>query len=202
MSTHRQTIIATTSQARVPYRSASAALPYSAPVGDARVALHFVGWAALALIADLGSKQWAISALTDRTMVLSDWFSLMLVFNTGAAGGVSLGPQTWLINVVTTLATVALVASVVLPLARVDGRAALAMGLIAGGASGNLASLIGESRGVPDFLAQRVGESVLVYNVADIALWAGAAVLVPVTLGLVRAVRSERRVAARVRATA
>jgi lipoprotein signal peptidase len=94
--------------------------------------------------------------------------------------------------VLSTLATVALVVSVVLPLARVDRRAAMAMGLIAGGASGNLASLIGEPRGVPDFLAQRLGDSILVYNLADVALWIGAALLVPVTLGLVKAVRTER----------
>ncbi len=156
------------------------------------VALRFVAWAAAAVIADLGTKYWAVASLSDRTVVLSDWFSLMLVFNTGVAGGASIGPYTWAFNVISTLATVALVVSVVLPLARVDGRAAMAMGLIAGGASGNLASLLGEPRGVPDFLAQQVGESILVYNVADIALWIGAAILVPVTIGLVKAVRAER----------
>jgi hypothetical protein len=32
-----------------------------------------------------------------------------------------------------------------------------------------------------------------VFNVADIGLWAGAALLVPVTMGLVRIIRAERR---------
>lgn len=164
----------------------------SAPRDRHAVALRFVAWAVAAVVADLGTKYWAVASLSDRTVVLSDWFSFMLVFNTGIAGGASIGPYTWLFNVMSTVATVALVVSVVLPLARVDSRAAMAMGLIAGGASGNLASLLGEPRGVPDFLAQQVGDSILVYNVADVALWAGAAVLVPVTIGLAKAVRAER----------
>lgn len=165
----------------------------SQSVSDSRVALRFIGWAALAVIADLGTKYWAVSSLGERTIVLSDWFSMMLVFNTGVAGGASIGPHTWLINVIGTLATVLLVISVVLPLARVDGRAAIAMGLIAGGASGNLASIIGEPRGVPDFLAQQVGDSIIVYNVADVALWIGAAILIPITVGLVTVIKKDRQ---------
>jgi signal peptidase II len=159
---------------------------------DAGVGLRFVSWAALAAAADIASKHWAVTSLAERTIVLSDWFALMLVFNTGALGGVSLGPHTWLINVLSTIATVLLVTGVVLPLARVDRRSAMAMGLIAGGATGNLASIMGEARGVPDFLAQRFGEIVVVFNIADVALWLGAATLVPITMGLVRAVRAER----------
>jgi signal peptidase II len=159
--------------------------------------MRFIGWAAIAVIADLGTKYWAVTSLADRSIVLSDWFSMMLVFNTGVAGGASIGPHTWLINVLSTVATVLLVMSVVLPLARVDRRAAMAMGLIAGGASGNLASLVGESRGVPDFLAQQVGSSIIVFNVADVALWLGAATLIPITLGLIRVIKKDRLAAAR-----
>lgn len=157
------------------------------------IALRFIGWATVVLMADLISKQWAVTSLVDRTVPLVDWFSLFLVFNTGAAGGVSLGPYTWLINLIGTGATVAMVVAVVLPLARVDARASAAMGMVAGGALGNLASLLGEARGVPDFLALRVSESYVIFNVADIGLWTGAVLLVPVTLGLVRIIRAERR---------
>lgn len=150
-----------------------------------------VALAALAL--DLSTKLWATQALTEGAIVLSRWFSLMLLFNTGAAGGVSLGPYTWMINVLGTTLTIALVASVVGPLARVDGRAVLAMGLIAGGAAGNLTSLIVESRGVPDFLALQIPRAVVVFNIADVALWGGALVLTPIVASLVRAVRAERR---------
>ncbi len=177
---------------------ASTGRPSRLSASDSRVAMRFIGWAAIAVIADLGTKYWAVTSLADRSIVLSDWFSMMLVFNTGIAGGASVGPHTWLINVLSTVATVLLVMSVVLPLARVDRRAAMAMGLIAGGASGNLASLVGESRGVPDFLAQQVGDSIIVYNVADIALWLGAATLIPITLGLIRVIKKDRLAAARV----
>ncbi len=158
-----------------------------------QIGRKFAYWAVFALIADLATKEMAVRVLANQTFVLSDWFSFLLVFNTGAAGGVSLGPYTWLINILATLFTVALVSSVVVPLTRVDSRAVLAMGLIAGGAAGNLTSLAVESRGVPDFLAMQIPNAVVVFNIADVALWAGAAVLMPVTLGLVRAVRDERR---------
>ncbi len=158
-----------------------------------QIALRFMGWATLVLMADLITKQWAVTSLADRAIPLVDWFSLFLVFNTGAAGGVSLGPYTWLINLVGTAATVAMVVAVVLPLAKVDARASAAMGMVAGGALGNLASLLGEARGVPDFLALRISDAYVIFNIADVGLWAGAAVLVPVTLGLVRIIRAERR---------
>lgn len=158
------------------------------------IALRFMAWATLVLMVDLITKQWAVVSLAERAVPLGDWFSLFLVFNTGAAGGVSLGPYTWLINLVGTAATVAMVVAVVLPLARVDARASAAMGMVAGGALGNLASLLGEARGVPDFLALRLSETYVIFNVADVGLWSGALLLVPVTLGLVRIIRAERRV--------
>ncbi len=150
----------------------------------------------VALALDLLTKQWATGALDQGAIVLSNWFSFMLVFNTGAAGGISLGPYTWLINVVGTAFTIALVASVVVPLARVDRRALLGMGLIAGGAAGNLASLLVEPRGVPDFLGMQIPGAVVVFNLADVALWGGALLLAPIVASLVRAVRAERRQAA------
>jgi signal peptidase II len=156
------------------------------------VALRFIGWTALVLALDLGTKHWAVASLMDEFVAIADVFALFLVFNTGAAGGVSLGPHTWLINVLGTAITVLLVAGVVAPLARFDRRAPLAMGLVAGGALGNLTSLVSETRGVPDFLALRLPEAWIVFNVADIGLWVGAGVLVPVTAGLVRFVRAER----------
>ncbi len=170
----------------------------ASPISARSTVVWFALWATVALGLDLITKQWAVATLSNGGMVLTDRFALMLLFNTGAAGGISLGQFTWLINVVGTAATVALVMTVLLPLARVDQRAMLAMGLIAGGASGNLASLIVEPRGVPDFLALRLSESMIVFNVADIALWVGAALLVPITMGLVRAVRAQRRVPAAV----
>ena len=163
------------------------------------VAVNYLVVLLLALAADLLTKGWAVSALSSGSVVLSDSFALMLVFNSGLAGGASIGALTWPVNVVTTIASILLVSSVVYPLAQVAPRATLAMGLIAGGAAGNLSSLIAEPRGVPDFLALHVGRSALVFNVADVALWVGAGILVPITIGLLRTIRAtERRRAVRV----
>jgi signal peptidase II len=156
------------------------------------IVLRFVSVLLVALTLDLASKAWAVTELANGGIVLADRFSLLLAFNTGIAGGASIGPLTWPINVIGTMAAIVLVSSVVLPLARVDRRASLAMGLVAGGASGNLTSLLTEPRGVPDFLAARLQDSILVFNVADIALWLGAGILVPITLGLVRTIRAQQ----------
>jgi len=43
---------------------------------------------------------------------------------------------------------------------------------------------------------------VVVFNIADVALWSGALVLLPIVVTLVRAVRAERRQTARTRVTA
>lgn len=176
----------------MPQRSTASATA-SAALSAQQIALRFMLWAAIVLALDLTTKQWAVTSLADRAVPLADWFSLFLVFNTGAAGGMSLGPYTWLINIVGTAATVMMVVAVVIPLARVDARASAAMGMVAGGALGNLASLLGEARGVPDFLALRLADAFVIFNVADIGLWAGATLLLPVTVGLVRVIRAERR---------
>jgi signal peptidase II len=164
----------------------------TAPHTNQQAALRFLLWASLVLMLDLGTKHWAVNTLSEHFIELAQWFSVFLVFNTGAAGGVSLGPHTWLINVVGTAITVLLVAGVVVPLARLDRRAGMAMGVVAGGAMGNLASLIGEPRGVPDFLALRVSDAFVVFNVADIGLWMGSLLLVPITLRLLQLAREER----------
>jgi signal peptidase II len=181
---------------RSPMLAAARLTPGSAVSDDAsaqQAALRFLLWAASVLTLDLATKQWAITTLSDRAVPLVDWFSLFLVYNTGAAGGVSWGPYTWLISTIGSMATVAMVLAVLLPLARVDTRAAAAMGLVAGGALGNLSSMLGEPRGVPDFLALRLPDAFVIFNVADLGLWAGAMLLLPIARGLVRIIRAERR---------
>ncbi|MEP6781553.1 MAG: signal peptidase II [Gemmatimonadaceae bacterium] len=145
-----------------------------------------------AALLDAGSKMMAVKTLTETTVPFGDRFALMLVYNEGAVGGLSWGPYTWLINVCLTTVAVAMISFVVVHLARVDRRASLALGLVAGGAAGNLASMLQLGDGVPDFLAIRFSESAVVCNVADLALWSGALLLVPVVRALMRAIRVER----------
>lgn len=148
----------------------------------------------LAVAADLLTKQIAVASLgSDNVMQLFDRLSLMVVFNTGGAGGVMVGPYTWQLNVLVTVAALALITMVAPSLVAIDRRAGLALGLVAGGAFGNLASMLFGPEGVADFLGLRLaGDTMIVMNVADLELWAGALMLLPVVLTLLRAIRAER----------
>ena len=108
----------------------------------------------------------------------------------------SIGSFTRSINVLATMLAIGMVMRVVSPLASVDARAALPLGLLTGGALGNLASMLAGPEGVADFLAVRIGHSgMIIMNIADLFLWVGALLLAPVVLRLLGAIRAERRAA-------
>lgn len=155
---------------------------------------RFVGIAVAACGLDLLTKEIVFRSLGETAwMPLTDRLSLTLVWNTGTAGGLSVGPSTWLINVVVTVLALGLVMSVVRAMAAVDQRSTMALGLVSGGALGNLASIVAGPAGVADFLAVRLSNDLtMVANVADLCLWAGALTLVPVGATLVRLARAER----------
>jgi len=158
------------------------------------VRARFIGITAMVAAVDLLSKEVAVRSLGAAGVVpFSDRFSLFVVFNTGSAGGVQVGPYTWQLNVLVTLIAVGLIASVVQAMATVDRRATRALAFVAGGAVGNLLSMLFGPKGVADFLAIRLStDTTIVANVADLALWAGAAMLTPVALLLLRMARAER----------
>ncbi len=158
---------------------------------------RYLGFAVAACLVDLATKDFAVRFLGPHGIErLSDRFSLMLVWNTGSAGGLSIGPFTTQINVLVTLLALGLVYSVVRPMAVVDARAVLPLGLVSGGALGNLLSMLAGPPGVADFLGIRITrETTIVANVADLSLWSGALLLAPVALTLVRLVRAERHAA-------
>jgi signal peptidase II len=151
--------------------------------------------AAIAASADLLTKFVAVRLLGEEQVVnLIGRLSLMVVFNTGSAGGVMIGPYTWQVNVLVTLAAIVLISSVARPLIAVDRRAAIALGMVAGGAAGNLASMLLGPNGVADFLALRLAsDRSIVMNVADLSLWLGALALLPVMASLIKAIRAERQ---------
>lgn len=148
--------------------------------------------AGTAAMLDASSKLLAVKALAGSSFPFGERFALMLVYNEGAVGGFSWGPYTWLINVCLTSVAVTMISFIVVHLAKIDRRASLSLGLVAGGAVGNLASMLQGGNGVPDFLALRFSESAVVCNVADLALWSGAILLVPVVSTLLQAIRVER----------
>jgi len=145
-----------------------------------------------ALLLDLITKQAASTLLGNDTVSLGDRFGLMLVFNTGGAGGYSIGPATWYLNVLVTAGAIMIITAIAADLGRFHKLGAIALGLVAGGAMGNLASMLAGPAGVADFLALHFEERSIVFNVADLLLWSGALLLTPVVLMLVRAIRVER----------
>lgn len=110
--------------------------------------------------------------------VLGDVFRITLAYNPGAAFGLSLGAYSrWLF---TALAVVVLVF-----LARMyratrpdDWVQALALGLVTGGAIGNVINRLWSRRGVVDFLDVGIGDVRWpTFNIADIGITTGAILL-------------------------
>jgi signal peptidase II len=139
-------------------------------------------WAAavLVVVLDLLTKLAAEATLllTPGIPVIGDWFQLRLVYNRGAAFGLHVGPYSrWVFF------GVAVVAVLVLNRMSVqtsigDRFRQLALGLVAGGAAGNLIDRIRSSRGVVDFLDVGVGSLRWpTFNVADIAVSCGGIAL-------------------------
>lgn len=140
----------------------------------------FLAAAAATVVLDLLTKLIAEATLlrTPGISVIGDWLQLRLVYNQGAAFGLHVGPYSrWIFF------TVALLAVIVLSrMSRTapagDRFRQLALGLVAGGAAGNLIDRIRSARGVVDFLDVGVGALRWpTFNVADIAVSCGAIAL-------------------------
>lgn len=157
-----------------------------APPRRRRLVLSLVTVAVAVLAVDQVTKQWALAALDEgvRQPVLGDLLGLQLLFNPGAALGLSTG-TTWPLTLVAVAVTVVIV--------RVSRRLgsglwALALGLLLGGALGNLGDRLfrqpGFGRGhVVDFIAYA---DWFVGNVADVAIVVAAGLLMVLSLRGVR----------------
>jgi signal peptidase II len=139
-------------------------------------------WAAALLVVGLDVVTKLIAEatllLTPGIPVIGDWFQLRLVYNRGAAFGLHVGPYSrWVFF------GVAIVAVLVLNRMSVqtslgDRFRQLALGLVAGGAAGNLIDRIRSGRGVVDFLDVGVGSLRWpTFNVADMAVSCGGIAL-------------------------
>jgi lipoprotein signal peptidase len=150
--------------------------------------------ATLVALGDLMTKQLAllwVGALEPRAAA-SVRFGV--VHNDKGAFGLTAGDYTFELSLALTLAAIALIVPVARDLARIDARAPVALGLIAGGAIGNLVSLMLSPAGVVDFIAlQRADGAGIVLNVADIGAYAGVAMLMRTTAMVVAAIRRSRR---------
>jgi signal peptidase II len=138
-------------------------------------------WIVLASVIglDVVTKLAAVATLSRFPLpVLGDWVTLQLVYNPGAAFGIHVGGASrW---VFTGLALIALVVlGLMVRQTRPEQRLRLmALGLVCGGAIGNLIDRIRNARGVVDFIDVGVGAYRWpTFNVADIAVTSGAVVL-------------------------
>lgn len=150
---------------------------------------RFAAVVVLVAAADLLAKYLAAGALAGRAIPVLGPVDLTLVYNRGSAFGASLGARTWELNVVTTFAALVLVTLTVRALTPHDRRAPLALGLIGGAALGNLTSLLVPPAGVADFISVAVGaDTRIVMNLADLAAYAGLALIVRTAFRVRRAI--------------
>lgn len=134
------------------------------------------------ILADQLTKVWALANLTEgvRTPVLGDLLGLSLIFNAGAALSIAEG-MTWIF----TIAALAVAVVILRVASRLGSRSwAIALGLLLGGAVGNLIDRLfrapGFGRGhVIDFIAYG---NLFIGNVADVAIVVAAVVVVLLSL--------------------
>ncbi len=110
--------------------------------------------------------------------VIGDLLQLRLVYNPGAAFGLDLGPMSRWIFMAVAVAAVVLLFRYHRAAESGDWFRQLALGLVSGGALGNLVDRVRSSQGVVDFLDVGVGGwRWPTFNVADMAVSCGAIAL-------------------------
>lgn len=140
----------------------------------------FPAVAAALLVLDVATK-----ALVEATFVhgrvlpvMGEWVRLRLAYNQGAAFGLDLGPYSRWIFLIVAAAAVVVLWRMARATPAADRFRLLALGLVAGGATGNLVDRIRSPRGVVDFLDLGVGALRWpTFNVADMGVSCGAIAL-------------------------
>jgi signal peptidase II len=149
------------------------------PSGVERRTLYPVS-AGVILATDVASKAFAERVLDSHSVVpvLGDVLRFHLVYNTGAAFGLDFGPWSRWILLATAALALLLLTQMAMNTPPFDRFRLLALGLVAGGAAGNLVDRIRSPLGVVDFVDLGVGAVRLpTFNVADIGVSAGAVLL-------------------------
>lgn len=149
--------------------------------------------ALLVAAGDFITKEVAVRWLGGIDHGVSSLLRFGVVHNDAAAFGLWMGPYTFQWNLALTLGAIALILPVGRELERIDRNAPIALGLVAGGALGNFASLVLSPEGVVDFIALRMSAGALVLNVADVAAYAGLVMLLRTAHLIVRRMRRGRR---------
>jgi signal peptidase II len=133
------------------------------------------------LLTDILTKQWAVAALApahSRHPVFGDWFTWTLLYNPGAAFGLHLGEWSRWIFTALTVGAVVILTRMFMASAPGDTLKVTSLGMILGGAVGNLIDRLRSARGVVDFIDIGLGDARWpTFNVADIGVSCGALIL-------------------------
>lgn len=149
------------------------------------------------LVIDVVTKAVAETALLPRGVpreVIGDWLRLTLVYNTGAAFGISLGPYSRWLFLILAIVALFILGRLYRQTPDHDRFRIASIGLVCAGAIGNVVDRIRHHMGVVDFIDIGVGmHRWPTFNVADMAVSTGAILLAYVLWGEEKA---ERRAAA------
>ncbi len=135
------------------------------PRASRRDYIFFATIASVVLVLDVGSKFWAETTLSKRSLVepgvtvLKDSLSFVLAYNKGGAWGMGNGQPDWVRRPFFVLVSIVAVAFIVNLYRRLDGQQWLlrwGLPLVLGGALGNLVDRI-TRQGVVDFIDYRAG---------------------------------------------
>lgn len=145
--------------------------------GGSQRLFWIVGGPVIAL--DILTKLLAVRYLPPHPLkILGDWLTLQLVFNPGAAFGIHVGTYSRWVFLVLAIVALIVLGSMVRQTKPGDHVRLIALGLVCGGAVGNLIDRIRSSSGVVDFIDVGIGvHRWPTFNVADSAVTVGAFVL-------------------------
>jgi signal peptidase II len=131
------------------------------------------------VVADVITKRIAVLVLTHRQVpLLGDWLSFQLVYNTGAAFGLHVGEYSRWVFMGLAIVALVVLGSMVRQTDASQPARLTALGLVCGGAVGNLIDRITSARGVVDFIDVWIGPFHWpTFNVADMAVSCGAVLL-------------------------
>ena len=148
---------------------------------SSRNTVLFGGIIASILAADVLTKALAVAALVPRYVprpVIGEWVQFRLVYNQGAAFGLSVGSWSRPVFIALTVIAVTILFRMFRATADGDLLRTTALAMVVGGAIGNLVDRLRSAQGVVDFLDVGVGAHRWpTFNVADMGVSVGAVVL-------------------------
>jgi len=141
--------------------------------------LIFWSVAAGVVVADVYTKQLAVAQLSRVPLrVIGDWLNLRLVYNPGAAFGIHVGEHSRWVFMALALVALVVLGTMVFQTPSAQRFRLLTLGLVCGGAVGNLIDRVRSARGVVDFIDVWIGRFHWpTFNVADMAVSCGAIAL-------------------------